>query len=216
MRKSGLSARDHDERQVRSAVRPGTRPSAVKATLGRNKLWVTTGAANHPALTKSKRPTPVFPVPADSLKACAYTHMGRGPQGVAAGFCWRGRNPTPNVANPPALSALATPKTTLWPSRRACTSIALRANGGRAYPSLRAQRSNPERLARGPGLLRCARNDGGQSWEFRPTPQKKKADPVAGAGPFRRSFRLSPETYLSIELTTPAPTVRPPSRIVKR
>ncbi len=47
-------------------------------------------------------------------------------------------------------------------------------------------------------------------------PQTKKADPVAGAGPFLSSDRLSPETYLSIALTTPAPTVRPPSRIVKR
>ena len=103
MRKSGLSARGHDERQVRSAIRPSTRPSAVKATLGRNKLWVTTGAANHPALTKSKRPTPVFPVPADSLKACAYTHMGRGLQGADAGFCWRGWNRAAIAANPPSV-----------------------------------------------------------------------------------------------------------------
>ena len=103
MRKSGLSAHDHDDGKCDRSVRPGTRPSAAKATLGRNKLWVTTGAANHPALTKSKRPTPVFPVPADSLKACAYTQMRGVPQGVGAGFCWEGRNRRRLTHTPPSV-----------------------------------------------------------------------------------------------------------------
>ncbi len=72
----------------------------MKATLGRNKLWVTTVAATAPALTKSKRPTPVFPVPADSLKACAYTHMGRGPQGGEREFLSEGMEPAPLTRKP--------------------------------------------------------------------------------------------------------------------
>lgn len=130
MRKSGPSGFPHHGYQVRSAVRPGTRPSTVKATLGRNKLWVATEAKTDPALTKSKRPTPVFPVPADSLKARAYTHMAGVPQGADAGFCSDGWNRCPPTKTPTLVRPERSRRQQESGGRRAGTSAALGANGG--------------------------------------------------------------------------------------
>ncbi|BCI70778.1 hypothetical protein SPKIRA_16080 [Sphingomonas paucimobilis] len=94
------------QRQVRSVC--PTMHSTVRreGDLGpKQTLGYDSGGKTTPALTKSKRPTPVFPVPADSLKACAYTQMRGVPQGVDAAFCWKGWNPASTGANPPPRSA---------------------------------------------------------------------------------------------------------------